>query len=126
MATRCFIAYKDGNIYKDIYCHNDGYLEYTGSILLEYYNTSERIKALLELGDLSFIGARLSEQDPLISNDDSVVFSYWRDRGESMANVQPRIHKDNTTLRFDAFAYLFEDGKWYYRTWEQPKYTPLG
>jgi hypothetical protein len=126
MATRSFIAYKENELYYDIYCHNDGYLEYNGNLLLKYYNNLDRIKSLFELGDISYLGARLSENEPPPNDEDvNVTFSYWRDRGESMEGVQPRFHKSSDTLRIDEFNYLYNNGEWYYRTYDDQIWKEL-
>jgi len=117
MATRSFIAHKKGELYYDIYCHNDGYLDYNGYLLLKYYNTIDRLDALFRLGDISYLAARLNQDEEIPEGETELVtFSYWRDKGESMIDVQPRIHKDKKTLRLDDFGYLFEDGIWHYRS----------
>lgn len=53
MATRCRIAVKDCDIFKSIYCHFDGYPEYTGSTLEKFYNSKERANELIKLGGIS-------------------------------------------------------------------------
>lgn len=54
MSTRSYIAEKiNENTYRAVYCHYDGYLEYNGRMLLEHYNTEERVKKLLDLGCIS-------------------------------------------------------------------------
>ena len=48
MATRSTIAKlsKDG-IIKAVYCHSDGYLEYNGKMLNEYYQDESKVDELL-------------------------------------------------------------------------------
>lgn len=56
MSTRSYICMEVGdNRYKTIYCHFDGYLDYNGKMLTEYYNDRARVEKLLELGDLSIL-----------------------------------------------------------------------
>lgn len=57
MSTSSNIAIlkKDGTV-TEVYCHWDGYPEYNGHMLLKYYNTPEKAKELIALGDLSGIG----------------------------------------------------------------------
>ena len=44
MSTRCYIAKQIGdNTYRTIFCHYDGYLEHCGAILLDAYNTPEKV-----------------------------------------------------------------------------------
>jgi len=80
----------------------------------------------LELGDLSYLGARISQGKSLPNGKgDRVTFSYWHDTGDPMHGVQMRIHKTKSTLRFDEFAYFFEDGVRYYRTFSDANYKEL-
>lgn len=114
MATRSYIAIKDGDIYKDIYCHNDGYLSYNGYILKNHYNTIERVNSLIELGDLSYLGQRLSKYDSHQYTDELITFAYGRDRGEE--GTFAKVYTDESKLRIEEFTYLFKDGIWYWRT----------
>jgi len=57
MATRSTIAIRNAdNTVTAIYCHWDGYLSYNGKILFENYNTEEKVRELIALGDLSVLG----------------------------------------------------------------------
>lgn len=60
MSTNSIIAkqYEDGTI-RSIYCHWDGYYEYNGDLLNKYYPFNFKIEALLDLGDISSLGATL-------------------------------------------------------------------
>ncbi|WP_152598142.1 hypothetical protein [Bifidobacterium cuniculi] len=49
------IEYADGTI-RSVYCHNDGYPEGVGRILVENYKTVERVEAVMKLGALSSLG----------------------------------------------------------------------
>ena len=51
MSTRSMICMKlkDDN-YKSIYCHSDGYLEYNGAMLIDYYK--DRKKGLVCIDEL--------------------------------------------------------------------------
>lgn len=82
MSTRSFIALQNKNGSVDaIYCHHDGYIEYVGNLLKEYYTKEEKVRRLFELGDLSVLG-----EDP--------VDSSWNGAG-------PEEDKECTnTLRF--------------------------
>ena len=64
MSTRSYIAYKDvdGTV-KGAFCHYDGYLEHNGKILFEHYNSLERVKKLVALGSLDFLGADLEPSE---------------------------------------------------------------
>lgn len=64
MSTRAYIGRMnhDGSV-DSIYCHNSGDRAY--DVLVNHYNTPERVNKLIALGDLSNIGANL-DQNPLI------------------------------------------------------------
>ena len=57
MSTRCRIGIenKDGTI-TSIYCHHDGYPSYVGKTLVNNYKEESKIRALLDLGDMSSLG----------------------------------------------------------------------
>ena len=87
MSTRSYIAMKTGeNTYRAVYCHYDGYLEYNGRMLLEHYNTQERVKKLLDLGCISSLHEKLEPETGshhcFDTPDEDVTVFYGRDRGE--------------------------------------------
>ena len=107
MATRSSIGIRTkDNKFKAVYCHWDGYPEYTGQVLLDNYDTEEKIEKLLELGDLSSIGETIEK---------CVV--YHRDRGEKLNPA--RIFEtekemcDHFRECWCEYSYLFEDNNWY-------------
>ena len=53
MSTRSYICKEneDGTI-TGSYCHCDGYLTYNGAMLIDHYNTKERVDKLLSLGNM--------------------------------------------------------------------------
>lgn len=57
MGTRSNIGmvHEDGSVTMN-YCHWDGYPSHNGKILLENYTTTEKVRKLLALGDLSILG----------------------------------------------------------------------
>ena len=59
MSTRSYIAKQIGdNKYRTIYCHSDGYLTYNGAMLLDHYNSPEKLDELLRLGDFVLSGGK--------------------------------------------------------------------
>ena len=92
MSTRSYICMEVGdNRYKTIYCHFDGYLDYNGKMLTEYYNDRARVEKLLELGDLSILREKIDPApdrrhgfDFNEQQKDVCVF-YGRDRGDEGA-----------------------------------------
>jgi len=70
MSTRSRIAIKTETGYRSIYCHWDGYPTGVGKTLMDYWNTPERIHALMDLGDLSQLGDSIQTAEPYSSRGD--------------------------------------------------------
>ena len=126
MSTRAAIAKLNTNTNeaKLIYCHSDGYLEYTGKILNEHYNSEDKVDELLSYGDLSIINENIGEKLDVSFNDYTAFANkkqcrfYGRDRGEK--NKEATILKDESALLEFAFeqcdaevVYMFAYGSWY-------------
>lgn len=82
MGTRSTIGIKKDGIYLFIYCHWDGYYEHNGKILLEHYQDEDKIKKLIELGDLSSLGEKIGTKHDFRDNPRDECNAYIRDRGE--------------------------------------------
>lgn len=64
MSTRSNISMELPNgKYKTIYCHFDGYPEHNGELLLNYYNTKDKVEKLLSMGNLSSLAQKIDPQD---------------------------------------------------------------
>ena len=106
MGTRSRIAIikKDGSI-RSIYCHWDGYLEHNGVILLNYYDTEEKVNKLIDLGALSSLERTL---------DGTVSYHKWRGeelRVEEFKNIAEFF--DYMYYSWEEYAYIFKDNEWY-------------
>ena len=105
MSTHAIVAISDGINIRAIYVHFDGYPSHTGKILMEGFNTIEKIHGLIDLGDLSSIES---------SNESCIA--YGRDRGEkdvfskSFASLSDLIEYGKSY--YAAYIYLFEDNRW--------------
>jgi hypothetical protein len=106
MATRSTIAleYPDGTV-RQIYCLWDGYLSNNGKILSESYRDFEKVKQLIDHGDIS-------------SLDDSIekCHFYGRDNGESNVNANVFGNFEDYVMNhaYEEYEYIFRtDGKWY-------------
>jgi hypothetical protein len=116
MSTRSTISIQtpEGNI-RSIYCHYDGYLSDVGALLHTYYNTEEKVNALIDLGGLSSLGEKLTP-DPaaphtFVTPQEGVTVAYHRDRGETLHIDRPiSIHGINS----QEYNYIFKDGAWHY------------
>lgn len=116
MATRSNIIAKqtDGS-YKMVYCHFDGYLDHNGRILLENYDTQEKIDQLLSHGNMSAL--KSSCEKPEGHSYETPVpghtIYYGRDRGEE--DQQPTTYatkQDAENAANEEYAYLWDGEKW--------------
>lgn len=99
MATRSNIGIenRDGSI-EFVYCHWDGYPENQGPILLNHYNTEEKVRDLISQG--SFSGLETSIEK----------IKYYND-GDGVRKLPTRFEKwDN----FEEYLYIFlpETNQW--------------
>ena len=132
MSTRCRIGIenKDGTI-TSIYCHHDGYPEVVGEILVNHYKTEEKIRKLLELGDMSSLGTEPVENlrgwempkagmvdwmkayMELHPENQCVIY---KTRGE---DCPAKTHKDIEEYQrhsrdcWGEYAYLFKNNEWF-------------
>jgi hypothetical protein len=120
MGTRSRIGYEteNGAVYS-IYCHWDGYPSHNGEILQNHYQDDEKIRALMELGNLSSLAESI-DAPPGHSFDNRIeghsVF-YGRDRGET---GQEHTTDDSRAAFFarardgwEEYAYLRVAGEWW-------------
>jgi hypothetical protein len=120
MSTNSTIAVQhlDGTVHQ-IYCHWDGYLDYNGSMLKQFYNTPELAKELVSVGDLSSLNQRINPIDihSFDYPEGGVCVYYGRDRGES--NTETNVYEsfDHYRLRYDRqeynYLYVEADEQWY-------------
>lgn len=116
MSTRFTIAIekKDKSI-KGIYGHFDGYPIGAGIILKEHFQNEEKIKRLIELGNLSILAPSIDKPEghsyktPI---DGHSVF-YNRDRGEMLAIATAEDYKQFLAQNEQEYNYVFKDGQWY-------------
>ena len=118
MATRSRIGVMldDGSV-KQVYCHFDGYVEGVGLTLIENYDSVELAKELINLGDMSSLGYKISTDEPHSFDNPAkgVTVFYGRDRGES--GTQPYILSMDEWLgefsTCEDYLYLFSGGQWW-------------
>ena len=101
MATRSTIWLKDENSYKGVYCHWDGYLSYNGKLLLENYNTLEKVKELISFGSMSSLNTTIEK----------CVF-YNRDREEDFDDYEVYSLEEMEEF-LEEYNYIFQDNIWY-------------
>ena len=125
MSTRSAIGIKNkkGEV-KAIYCHFDGYPEYVGKVLVENYDTTEKVEELLALGDLSSLGERVkpneNETHTFENSVDDVTVAYHRDRGEELIAARTYSSIGKFIRAFEdawcEFFYVFDNNEWYVYT----------
>lgn len=121
MSTRSTIGIRreDGSVTK-IYCHWDGYIEWTGAILQKYYNTADKVEKLLALGNLSVLGPEIGPDDPnawdIGTERDNRLCLTYTSRGEAWAQADP--------AQAEEYNYLFDESEacWIVtaETWRKP------
>lgn len=144
MSTRCRIGIenKNGTI-TSIYCHHDGYLEGVGEILVNHYKAEEKIRQLMELGDMSSLGTEPVEnlrglENPGYGTTDWVK-AYkelrpenqciiYKTRGEYCpAKIHNSIEEYQKYSRdcWGEYAYLFKDGEWFVLEYDDTELKPV-
>lgn len=118
MGTRSNIRSGD----KSIYCHWDGYPSHNGKILLEFYNTDEKVNELLSLGNISSLREKLKPEDGQEHDFDNpaknVTIAYHRDRGEPLEFWTEGCGED--------YFYVFHESEWYFKsTYDDDDYYNL-
>ena len=104
MGTRSRVAVMHGDVCKSVYCHYDGYLDYTGRILLAHYD-STAANLLVARGDNSGVKETIEEMN------------FYSDRGEEDVSWQV-AHTFEEFLEqvescFGEYYYVMRDGVWY-------------
>ena len=104
MGTRSRVGVMHGTVCKSVYCHYDGYLNYTGKLLLANYD-STLANMLVARGDNSGIKETLADMnfygDP---SQDDVGYHIARTFEEFLEQVQ------GTGCEY---YYVMRDGVWY-------------
>ena len=122
MSTNSTIAVVHANgTVSQIYVHWDGYIKAAGKCLVENYTTLDKVEALVALGNLSCLEARLAPDDDethnFVDSADNVCVAYARDRGEEdqQAEVFEDLEQYRNTCRCEEYDYLFYEDQWLVR-----------
>lgn len=116
MSTRGMIGALNANgSIRYIFCRYDAYPSGVGKMLLRFYATPERVKALLDLGDVRSLCPRLSNEEPgecpTCGHTSEVSTFFGRDYEDKKATARNTTNIEDL-LKHD-FAYLFRDGQWF-------------
>lgn len=105
MTTHSLISIQLDNKIHVIYCHYDGNLDGVGKILSVFYNTVERAKRLIALGDIRILNRRLND-----------CIAYHRDRRDSWEDHKPIVCDNFRELlnmqRNHEYTYYFDGKQW--------------
>lgn len=118
-----FMMTEDG-AYKGIYLHHDGYVEYTGKMLVYHYTDPEKVKELISLGHISVLGPVIGEKvnfDTYHSTDQCIA--YTRDRGEDF--VQYEEIDEDELFEYVPYVYLFKNGEWFCNDEHKHRWIPV-
>ena len=116
MGTRSRIGYtlKDGSIVSQ-YCHYDGYSEFNGRILNEFFTTVSAVRELIDQGDLSSLYTNKGWNGEDWAYYQPLPYTL---RGENIKDVSPEYSsnlEEFLQLTDDCcgeYAYTFKNGKW--------------
>jgi hypothetical protein len=92
---------------KSIYCHWDGYPSHHAPILKGFYNTTEKVRELLQLGAISVLAPLVKPNEgdthSFENRARNVVVAYHRDRGEEL-----QLGHDDP----EEYDYVWDGEKW--------------
>ncbi len=91
----------DGSI-DSIYCHHDGYLSYNGDILVNHYQTEEKVRELISLCDISSLEKTVKKTECCSYNHN----------GED-TKVLHSANEEDFLKHGEEYNYVFKNGKWH-------------
>lgn len=106
MSTRCRIAINEGDSFRSIYCHYDGYPKYVGNILLKYYNSKEMATKLIDLGDISCLL-------PMLDKTEEQSYHIKEQGARRIIEFENLKDMVDYFIQSDQeYLYLWDNGKW--------------
>jgi len=139
MSTHASIVVHDGDKYKVVYVHSDGYYEYLGELLSKHYDHAKAVE-LVNHGDVSMVGIDIGTridfnwQMEYVYRETGMNFAkqcrfYRRDRGEFGTECrQYRSLSEALNSGMESYIYIFKDGEWYTEglsEWGENRILPL-
>ena len=109
MSTRSRIGIQhEGNSITSVYCHWDGYPEFNGRILRDHYDTVEKVRELIDGGNISALHTNAGWNNETLPE---VGPLYYTSRGESIEDNAPRFDDDIFDFlkkeNNEEYAYIF-------------------
>lgn len=98
-----------------VYCHWDGYPEFNGKVLREFFNTTEKVCDLINGGNMSCLYTNAGWNNETLDYTGPL---YYTQRGESIEDNEPQLNKNSGEYLKSAddcgeeYAYIFADGEW--------------
>ena len=146
MSTIAIIAVEntDKSI-KSVICASDGYIEHTGKVLLENFNTKSKTEILISHGGLHILEAEIGKKHSFNApregwtwhsdyNKQLAIPKTWcrfyhRDRGDELI-IDYSKNEDELLSTYNKeswaeFVYLYKDRKWYVKQNNIDTYTSL-
>lgn len=120
--------------YRYIYCHHDGYPEGphgVGFLLLNFYNSCEKVNELISFGDTSqikkYVHPDKNKPHSFNNSQRNVCVFYHRDRDDDWddACYKEDVWKSEDDITGQDWIYLFKQGKWFYKKWDWVKFKRL-
>ena len=112
MGTRSRIGKQlaDGSILS-VYCHYDGYPEFNGRVLRDYFSSDDKVSELIDGGDMSCTWTNAGWNNETLPESGPL---HYTSRGESIVNNAPIIH--DSLMDFiengEEFGYVFTSAGW--------------
>ena len=112
--SRIGIQLKDDSILS-VYCHWDGYPSYNGRILRDNYNTVDKVRELIDGGNISALHTNAGWNNETLPKTGPL---YYTMRGESIDSNEPELSKNQSEYLETAddcgeeYAYLFTSAGW--------------
>lgn len=135
MATRGRIAIKENGKYKYVYNQWDSYIDNLGITLYKFYKEVDKVKELINLGDLSSVGCTIENNEKSYTEFMNLTgteckyrgtVSFYREGREwndypgynpdrQWDEVKPRETEDINEVLDEEFTYIFDvdKDKWY-------------
>ena len=115
MGTRSRIGIQlQDNSVLSVYCHYDGYPEFNGRILRDNYDTVEKVRQLIDGGDMSCTWTNAGWNNETLPESGPL---HYTARGESLESNAPRL--DDSIFDFldkknnEEYAYIWTvNNKW--------------
>jgi hypothetical protein len=118
MSTRSRIGIEnsDGTV-TSVYCHFDGYYTGVGRTLHEHYKDRKKVKALIDLGDLSYVSEEVApapgQSHSFGNGAEGVSMAYHRDRGDDFNQRKSKNREEFFKVDIEDYAYLFtQEDEW--------------